>query len=105
MYGKTAAGRREVADRPLSLLAIQRRALILVDGRRGSLELAQVLDTPDAGEVLERLEQAGLVECATKENTEPPQAPPPPELNPGVITEVKMMMPQSLRQYLVALWA
>lgn len=91
---------REVADRSLSLPAIQRRVLILVDGRRGSPELARLLGMPDVGEILARLEQAGLVACSTKERAEPPPAPPPPDLAPYVIAQAKMLMQQSTSLYL-----
>ena len=109
MYTKTAAGTREVADRSLGLPAIQRRALILVDGRRGALELARLLCMPDAGEILAQLEQAGLVERPATASAAPPPLPPPPppppELDPDAVAQAKAMMRQSTSQYLGVLGA
>lgn len=96
-----------MADRSLGLPAIQRRALILVDGRRCALELARLLNTPDVDDTLAQLEQAGLVKGPATHVTEPapPPRPAPKELAPDTIAQAKAMMEQSTRQYLGVLGA
>lgn len=91
---------REVADRSASLTAIQRRALILIDGKRCQLELARLLGTPDIKNILDLLEEAGLVESPKMGSAEPTPVQPPPDLDPDAVAQAKAMMQQSTSKYL-----
>jgi hypothetical protein len=76
IYAKTARGREEVAQRLLGLSARQRSVLIMVDGRRPSAALAELVAGADiVGELL----ALGLIAAAAApaQPAAPAPAPPP----------------------------
>ncbi len=59
---KTAAGGEALASRDPRFNAVQRRLLILIDGRRDRLILQGLLPAADVGRELDALAAAGLIE-------------------------------------------
>lgn len=62
IYTKTDKGRAEVAGRGQSLNPVQRRLLILVDGKKTVNDLKAFVRVDDLGAALEYLQSEGLIE-------------------------------------------
>jgi len=83
VFAKTASGREEIANKASGLTPRQRRALILIDGKRTVDELDSLLQADDLRRTLGLLEELGLIQIAEKSDDVKPQvaesktAPPP----------------------------
>ena len=62
VYTKTQKGRAEVAERSAGLSPVQRRLLILVDGRKPIAELQAFVRVDEIDATLTHLHEAGLIE-------------------------------------------
>lgn len=105
IYTKTAAGILEMSERSLRLPAIQRRALILIDGRRHAAELATLLGIEKVEEILDALMQADLIRSNSAQTAVASRALPPLELDAGALESAKLLMQQSARHHLGVLGA
>ena len=65
VYGKTEMGRLEVKNRSANLSVIQRRVLILVDGRRTAEKILRISKVVDYAKVLSDLEEMGYIETVS----------------------------------------
>ena len=74
VFAKTASGREEVTHKTAGLTPRQRRALILVDGKRTVDELGSLLQADDLRRTLGLLEEIGLIQIAEKIDAGKPQA-------------------------------
>lgn len=106
IYTKIDAGIREMSDRSLRLPAIQRRALILIDGRRQAADLAMLLGMKEVEEILDPLVKADLIRSNKTQTAIASTAPPTPlELEAGALESAKLLMQQSTSQHLGVLGA
>ena len=80
IYDKTTRGRLEIKDRSGGLSVIQRRILILVDGRRTAEKILRISKVVDYEKVLRDLEEMGLIESTgeTGKATRPVRVAPAP---------------------------
>ena len=62
IFGKTEAGRLEIADRSGSLNAVQRRLLVVIDGKKTVNDLALFVRVGELEPALAHLEQQGLIQ-------------------------------------------
>lgn len=96
IYDKTPLGRLEIKNRSGELSVLQRRVLILVDGRRDGEKILRISKVVDYAKVLSDLEEMGYIERVSGPDTrmtrqqtarqEAPRqpAPQPQELEPFV---------------------
>lgn len=63
LFTKTAVGQQEIQSRALRLGPMQRRLLILIDGKRNHQELSTFITGHDLTELLEELQAKGCVEA------------------------------------------
>ncbi|MDO8248202.1 MAG: hypothetical protein Q7T78_00585 [Rhodoferax sp.] len=75
-YIKTDTGRAEIAGRSGSLSALQRRVLIVVDGKKTANDLGAFVRVGELDAVLDHLLQSGLI--ASTDNIAPLQQPAAP---------------------------
>lgn len=62
IFGKTEAGRLEIANRSGSLNAVQRRLLVVIDGKKTVNDLALFVRVGELEPALAHLEQQGLIQ-------------------------------------------
>lgn len=105
IFTKTDAGIQELIERSLRLPAVQRRALILIDGKRYAAEVAILLGIEDVEGVFDPLLQAGLIRSSKAPTSVAPQAPPRPTLDTGALESAKLLMQQSASHHLGVLGA
>ncbi|MEN3110877.1 hypothetical protein ACFONG_03370 [Uliginosibacterium paludis] len=100
---KTAAGAEALARRDPRFNAVQRRLLILIDGRRDALILQGLLPDADVPAELERLAGAGLIDSGADA---PPSVVPPVPVEeavaslPGNWPEIRAWMSEQARSSL-----
>jgi hypothetical protein len=63
IFFKTDQGRAEIAGRSANLTAVQRRLLIVVDGKKTVADLGTLVRTGELSEAIEHLHQLGLIEA------------------------------------------
>lgn len=85
IYRKTAKGLHELQQRTRGLTPRERNLLILVDGQRGSSELAQLIPQQPL-ETLQRLAEGGFIERVGL-SAPPPGTPLRPVLNLGAVRD------------------
>lgn len=105
IYTKTSAGIREICERSLRLPAIQRRALILIDGNRCEAELVTLLGIQKVEDFLDPLLKAGLIRSSKAQTAVASKAPPPVKLDTGALEGAKLLMQQSASHHLGVLGA
>lgn len=62
VFAKTTTGQHEIQSRALGLMPLQRRLLVLVDGKRNGLELAAFVVGHEVSELLQPLLDKGCIE-------------------------------------------
>lgn len=77
VFAKTALGQQEMQSRALGLNPMQRRLLILIDGKRNGLELAPLVGGQDLRALLAELVDKG---CIERTNSAAAPTPPPAAL-------------------------
>lgn len=77
IYRKTARGLAEIETRVYKLAPRLRSVLIMIDGKRSDVELAQMV--PQAAEALAALAQDDFISEYTRTSAAPAPPPPPPE--------------------------
>lgn len=65
VFAKTAVGQQEIQTRSLGLGPLQRRLLVLVDGKRSGQELAAFVAGHNVNELLDQLREKACVESVT----------------------------------------
>ena len=86
IYDKTTLGRLEIKNRSEDLTVIQRRILILVDGRRDGEKILRISKVVDYAKVLSDLEEMGFIERVAGPDaraTRQPAAPQPEDTQSG----------------------
>jgi hypothetical protein len=71
IFGKTAVGQEEIKTKALGLLPMQRRTLILVDGKKSGAELAVFAAGQDIAAMLAHLLEQGCIEQVDVVKAEP----------------------------------
>jgi hypothetical protein len=71
IFGKTAVGQEEIKTKALGLLPMQRRTLILVDGKKSGAELAVFAAGQDIAAMLAYLLEQGCIEQVDVVKAEP----------------------------------
>jgi hypothetical protein len=71
IFGKTALGQEEIKTKGLGLLPMQRRTLILVDGKKSGAELAVFAAGQDIAAMLAHLLEQGCIEPVAEVKAEP----------------------------------
>ena len=78
VYEKSTTGYREIAGNQRSLSLRQRQILIMIDGKRSENELAALLNSPDASQIIAELAGMGYIQQA---GSTAPVTPPLPIIN------------------------
>jgi hypothetical protein len=73
VFAKTSVGQQEISQKTLGLTPLQRRLLILVDGKRGFAELLQLLAGQDLRGLFSELIGRGCIEPSASVATPPAQ--------------------------------
>lgn len=71
IFGKTAVGQDEIKTKGLGLLPMQRRTLILIDGKKSGAELAVFAAGQDIAAMLTQLLELGCIERLAEVKAEP----------------------------------
>jgi hypothetical protein len=71
IFGKTAAGQEEIKTKALGLLPMQRRTLILIDGKKSGAELAVFAAGQDIAAMLAYLLELGCIEAVAEAKAAP----------------------------------
>jgi hypothetical protein len=71
IFGKTAVGQVEIKSKGLGLLPMQRRTLILVDGKKSVAELAVFAPGQDLAAMLTQLLELGCIESVAQAKAAP----------------------------------
>lgn len=105
IFTKTDAGIRELIERSLRLPALQRRALILIDGKRHATELAILLCVQKVEDILDPLVQADLIRSNNSQTAVASKAPRPVKLDTRALESARLLMQQSTSHHLGVLGA
>lgn len=74
VYSKTALGIQEVQSRNLGLSPLERRLLILIDGKRNGQELAVFVEGHNPGALLRQLLDHGCIDAVMVDKSPKPRA-------------------------------
>lgn len=74
IFGKTAVGQEEIKTKALGLLPMQRRTLILIDGKKNGAELAVFAAGQDIAAMLTQLLELGCIEAVAQSKAVPAPA-------------------------------
>ena len=75
IFAKTAIGQHEIQTRSLSLPPLSRRVLVMVDGKKSSVELAAFVVGHSIETILGQLVEQGCIEARAVVPAAPPKAP------------------------------